>query len=105
MASNYKLIRSVALGAILSIISVTVITIAGELYAPLKDWLKAVFTHHWLGKSAISVIVFILFSILGMATLSADEYKTRQSISVLFSVAVLCTLALVAFFVYHFWVA
>ena len=103
MPSNYKLIRSAALGAILSIVAVTVITIAGELYAPLKDWLKSVFTHHWLGKSIISVAVFVVFWIIGMATFRADEDKTRQSISVLFSVAVLCTFALAGFFIYHSW--
>ena len=103
MPSNYKLIRSAALGAILSIVAVTIITIAGELYAPLKDWLKSAFTHHWLGKSIISVAVFVIFWILGMATFRADEDKTRQSVSVLFTVAVFCTLALAAFFIYHSW--
>ena len=103
MQNHYKLIRGATLGAIASIVTVTVITVAGELYAPLKDWLKSVFAHHWLGKSAISVIVFILFSLLGIVTLSDDEEKTHRITALLFGSAVFCTLVLTIFFIYHSW--
>ena len=41
-------------------ILVAVLTIMGELWHPLKDTLKAVFTHHWLGKGFLSILMFAI---------------------------------------------
>jgi hypothetical protein len=39
---------------------VMLLTIVGEEWAPLKNWLKVTFSHHWLGKSYLSVALFAL---------------------------------------------
>lgn len=93
--------KSISLGAIVAIVTVTVITIVGELYAPFKDWLKSVFTHHWLGKSALAVMVFVLVSFISYPLVSDEEKPTERFLRTLFYVALFSTLVLVIFFYLH----
>lgn len=37
---------------------VTVVTIVGELVPALNDFVGGVFSHHWLGKSVLTLVVF-----------------------------------------------
>ncbi|MEK7129303.1 MAG: hypothetical protein AAB858_03040 [Patescibacteria group bacterium] len=101
MNNRYKLLKSISLGSIVAIIAVTVITIVGELYAPFKDWLKGVFTHHWLGKSALAVIIFIFVSFVGNILFSREENRAKWLLEALLYVALLATLFLMIFFFYH----
>ena len=38
--------------------------IAAELFAPFKDMLSSIFSHHWIGKLVIVMIVFFLAGFL-----------------------------------------
>lgn len=59
-----KFVFSVANGAIGAIIFIMAITIAADLILPIKDWLKNIFSHHWVGKSILSLVLFILFFVI-----------------------------------------
>ena len=39
--------------------ALTFLIIAGDLIKPIKEILKATFTHHWIGKAVITTLVFI----------------------------------------------
>ena len=54
-----KVVTSAFISAALVAVFVVGITIYGELYTPLKDWLKVNFSHHWVGKSVLSAILFL----------------------------------------------
>ncbi len=72
------------------------LTITAELYAPLKLWLKNIFFHHWIGKS---VLVAILFVVLGFPL---SHIKKNSSLGLalktLALVAVISVVVIVLFF-------
>lgn len=50
--------RAVIIAAALAVLFITALTLASELFPPLTAWLKAAFSHHWIGKSVLSVVFF-----------------------------------------------
>ena len=61
MSSNsLKFINGVIVGAISTVVFIVVLTIAGDLYAPLKNLLKDVHHHHWVGKGIWATILFVI---------------------------------------------
>lgn len=90
-------------GAIIVAVFVGGITIAGELYAPLKNLLKEAHNHHWVGKGIWSAIVFAVVSVLYY--LVAGETNTDSTIrlmKMLSWMVILVTFALFVFFMYEF---
>ncbi len=61
---NIKKIQSFSIGAIVAIFFVVTVTILAELYAPLKDFLKNMFYHHWIGKGVLAIAVFLSASFI-----------------------------------------
>ena len=69
-----KNIKALSISAIAYIGVVTLLAIIGELAAPLKDLLKAMSGHHWVSKSIIGMVLFIILAlILGYTTKSDNE--------------------------------
>jgi len=93
------------IAAICAIFFITFITVLADLVLPLKDWLKAVFTHHWIGKGALSVGLFIFLYLLLKKTLPPpSESRPASMVRLLSWFAVLGTLLLFGFFLYEtFW--
>lgn len=102
MDKKFKIIYAVALGAIVSVIFITVITIAADLYLPLKGWLKNVFSHHWVGKSVLATIVFLGISFLALfLPIRAEEEKIIKVLRCLIWLTILGTLAIFGFFIWE----
>jgi hypothetical protein len=59
-----RLSIATAFGASAVAVLVVLLTIVGEEYAPVKNWLKATFSHHWLGKSYLAVLLFVATSVV-----------------------------------------
>ncbi len=101
-----KTLKSAIWGATASILTTTVITIWGELNAPLKNWLASTFTHHWLGKSIISVAVFfgvwLVVHIVSRAPKSEDNNGVVWLLKFLAWIAILSATSLVVFYLYEF---
>ncbi len=51
-------------GAAASAWLLAILVIAAELIEPFKNFLKAVFIHHWIGKGVIITIAFLVFGFL-----------------------------------------
>lgn len=93
------------IAAIVSIIYIPLITIASELYAPLKDLLKNIFWHHWLGKSVVLIILFIAVTFISGALLPAreeDNIKDSKFLTGAFWSAALSALAILLFFMIEY---
>jgi len=96
--------RSIIIGAIMAIVFVVVITITGELYkitgadgkmvSPIKDLLKSLHGHHWVGKGIWAVG---LFSVTTIATFLVN-YKNQDERSLNLLIALLTTTLLVGTF-------
>lgn len=102
MSGKLKLTESIILGSIAAVVFVVVITIAAELAAPLKEWLKNTFYHHWVGKSLMSLIVFASASLLTLVIpYKASLAGANRLILVLVALVLLGSLAIFGFFSYE----
>ena len=105
MEKKLRLISSVISSSILTIVFVTAVTIGGELYAPLKNWLASTFTHHWLGKSVLTAGLFVVVtSILAVIPReTSTTFSLGRRIQRLNLITVVATLVLIGFFIYHYY--
>jgi hypothetical protein len=110
-----NLIQSTLIGAAIAVVFIVVITIAGELYKvvgpdgkaminPIKDFLKALHGHHWVGKGVWAVGLFILST--GIMYLvgrkDGEERRLDSYVSMLSYVLIFGTVALFGFFTYEY---
>lgn len=98
-----KLLRSAAIAGILAIVFVTAITVIADTYTPLKDWLKATFFHHWLGKGDIALALFVAVTTI-LYVLPQKSTDPTRMLHALAYASILGTIVLIAFFVaeaYH----
>lgn len=51
-------------GATMSAWLLAILVIVAELAEPFKNFLKTIFTHHWIGKAAIVILAFLIFGFL-----------------------------------------
>ncbi len=102
MEKKFRIIHSIICAAIAAVIFVVVITISANIYLPIKDWLKNVFTQHWIGKSILSAAVFIVIGIISfLLPIRADEEKIGRLLKILSWLLVVGLLAIFAFFIYE----
>lgn len=96
---NTKCSLAAVKSAIVSVVFITLLTVVADLYAPIKDLLKAAFTHHWVGKGILSVVLFFA-SLLVFYPLSKSDRETELSrlIRALAFTAYAGTFVLIAFF-------
>ncbi|OGG57113.1 hypothetical protein A2680_04160 [Candidatus Kaiserbacteria bacterium RIFCSPHIGHO2_01_FULL_55_37] len=92
-------VRSVAIATIITALMLAVLIVAAEEVPALKDWLKATFYHHWLGKGALALGVFAVVSV----ALSKQRSATRLSTVIFFeAIAVCVSVGIIAgFFLLH----
>ena len=60
MQDKQPILSAIIVSAILTIVIIVLLTVCGELDAGFKGWLTQTFSHHWIGKSIISVLVFLV---------------------------------------------
>ena len=100
--NSFKIVYSVIVGAIGAVIFITAITITADLYLPLKNWLADTFFHHWLGKGILSIVVFIIISLLGwFLSKEANENKINKFLKLLSWLLILGSLAIIGFFIWE----
>lgn len=97
---NLQSVKAAAEGVAAVAVLVAVLTIVGEMWSPLKDTLKNVFTHHWLGKGALSIVLFgIVYQIRKGEYARADTTSRAIYLAVLMSL--LATAAMLIYFALH----
>ena len=98
-----KSIYASAYSAATTIVVVVAITISAELSVPFKDWLKGFTGHHWVTKSWISILVFVLlFCIIRFTGKPVNESQTKKALVTLQIFSILGFLAIIGFYVYEF---
>jgi surface polysaccharide O-acyltransferase-like enzyme len=102
-----QFVKSVLIGAYVSVIFVVIITIAGELYkvtgVDIKTFLKNLHGHHWVGKGIWAVALFLLTSGASyLVNRGKTEDTTSRHVSVLAWTLALGTITLFAFFGYEY---
>jgi hypothetical protein len=109
-----RLLKSSVLSGALTIVFITALTIAGELYKvegvqggmvnPIKDLLKALHGHHWVGKG-IWAIAFFLFSWVIFYSVTKDvesDGKLSSYITLISYALITGTLLFYGFFTFEY---
>lgn len=88
-------------GAIVSIIFLTILIVVADLEPAVKSWLKATFSHHWVGKGLLATIVFFVsgaFFLGGGPRSEHDHAKVGQA---LYVTTISSSIVLLIFFLYE----
>lgn len=99
-----RFLNSVVEGASVTIVTITVLTVIGDLYDPVKDELKSLFSHHWIGKSVVGIFVFVFVTLLFsqyQKSKPADVHSLSVSLKSLNLLAGLCGAILLLFFIFE----
>lgn len=91
--------NAAVISAIFTIIYITVITVAGELNPSLKDFLAKTFSHHWIGKSITSFLIFAIFA--GLFLILRLKIKPSSLLNLLTAVSIISALILFVFFAWE----
>lgn len=98
-----KSIYASAYSSVITIVIVVGLTIGAELSAPFKTWLAGFTGHHWVTKSWISIIVFVLFFIIfKLIKRPTSESQTRIALTILQIFIFLGFAAILGFYTYEF---
>ena len=101
---NYlRSIYASAYSATVSIVITVILTLATEFSALFKEWLKSFTDHHWVTKSWVSILSFVLFYfVFRFLNKAPDSQKTQKSLVVLEWALILGFIIILGFFVYEF---
>lgn len=94
--------KKYALASIITILYVPIITIGGEFMKPLKDGLKNIFWHHWLGKSVVLILLYAILVGIFSRTATTDARQDERLLSTITGVAVVSVLTIFVFFTYEY---
>jgi hypothetical protein len=94
--------RSISYASIVTIVVVTIVSLVGEVSKPFMNLLSVLTSHHWITKNILSVIVFVVS--LGLFSREAEPNPGPDAKMLLWvgASAVVCSCALLAFFVIDF---
>lgn len=93
------LVYSTAIATIIASLALTIIIISAEEFAAFKDWLKQNFYHHWLGKSIVTLGLFIAISVL--LSIKREVSKLASIILIESMVVIFSVLVIAGFFLLH----
>ncbi len=83
-----------------TVIMLAILIITAEEVPALKNWLKATFYHHWLGKGALSLGLFAFLSIV-LGFIKSEKPPLSKIIFLEAIFVILSVLAIAGFFLLH----
>lgn len=102
---RFKIVRATLCAATCTVTFITGITVAADLYAPLKNWLKLTFSHHWVGKGILAGAVFAAVIVMvSFIPAPEDDLKAKtlaRSVGKLIAASLAGTLVIIIFFIYE----
>lgn len=102
MADRKKVLSAATAGATVTIVFLTLITVMADLQPALKDSLKSAFTHHWIGKGILAVVVFFIVWLTMLAQKrQPDDQRLSAGLMTLTWTAIVGTVILFSFFIYE----
>lgn len=96
-----KNIKAISISGMAVVVVITLLTIIGEIAHPLKDVLAAMTGHHWVSKSIIGMVLFLVLTIILGYTTKADNKNSAKYLWGLFWVTLGGSLAMFVYFVIH----
>jgi len=99
---RYCLVASSAIAAVCAIFFITLLTIGGELYTPLKNLLAEQHHHHWIGKGIWAVSLFVVVWLVTFFIIKPTPPRLARLLWMVTLSSIVGTLLLYGFFVYEF---
>lgn len=98
-----RLIYASAWSAALAITLVVILTIGGELFTTLKGFLKALSGHHWISKSLLMALVYLIGTgLIYLIVPQVDPKRLRRSLDYLIWISIIAVGAVFLFFLWHY---
>jgi hypothetical protein len=95
-------ISAAAWSANITMIVMVAVILVAEYVASFKSFLASVTGHHWVTKSVLDVVLFVLlFLVLGMV-MKGNKKEPMKGIIPTLVVGIVSMAVLLGFFVYHF---
>ena len=92
--------RAVTVSVLLTIVFVTILTIAGEFSELFKGLLGSVTGHHWVTKSVFSVLFFTaVYFALTFLKETDEPYKDVKYVII---TTITCSLIIFLFYLWHY---
>ncbi len=105
MNKKTTIIKAFINGAIAAILITTLLTVVADLYVPLKDLLKQVFSHHWIGKGVIAIFIFLTIGFGGWIfrrETSGESADVARGLKTLFWTTIFSFFIIFGFFIWEF---
>ena len=97
--NNEEKAKGHVVSCMITVVVVTALTVAAEMSASLKDGLKQVLFHHWVGKGVIALVVFVLFAHVIPLRVKKPLSKVVNRLTML---TVACGIVIFLFFLWEF---
>lgn len=92
--------------ASITIAVIVAVTIGAELSSGFKDWLAGFTGHHWVTKSWLSIIIFVLLYLVFRAlNKNVSINKTEKALFILQIASVIGFFLILWYYIYHFFTA
>lgn len=105
MNKKTTIIKAFIRGAVAAVLTTTLLTVVADLYGPLKDLLKQLFSHHWIGKGVVAIFVFLAVGFGGwiFRREAGDESAgVARGLKILFWSTIFSAIVVFGFFVWEF---
>ena len=97
-------IKAMSYSTMLTVILIVFMTIYAELNTKFKDLLKLMSGHHWISKSIISLIFFVVSYYLLMNLVKDNEREIKKDMTIVVIITVLGVLSILLFYAYEFFI-
>ena len=87
------------LGESASSLLLVILVIITEVSDSFNNLLKLIFTHHWIGKAVLMVLVFFIFGLIFRRDIEKEADKKIAWYSVIVSLSIIFLFFVVLFFV------
>lgn len=92
---------SLIISSILTSILIVFLTIYSELNESFKKYIASFTTHHWISKSILTIISFVVFYVIFSILIKNTKVKHKH-IYLVILFTILSYLAMLGFFVFEF---
>ena len=92
--------QSLALSSVISGLTLVFMTIYAELSETFKKFLTNLTTHHWISKSILTILIFIIVYYLSSIFFKNSSPKSKY-IYLIIIFAIICYILIFVFFLYE----
>ncbi len=84
-----RLLIGAAIGYMPSALFNAILVVAKETNPALKGWLKTAFGHHWIGHGVLTLLVFIIATLIAIALYRGSEFTDKLSLRLTIAIIII----------------